>query len=133
MKIAILIFLTFFFFYSNSSAFDCDKAFFDRPVYHMCKQEELQIQQDTDIIKEKRDRFEKAIFTDAERQGKKQELEAALASTNKTPTEEFLINGFIRRQKDYLNEINYLEWKLTASKEEIEQIMDNYYEKANKK
>ena len=87
------------------------------------------IQAETEKIKTRRDDFAKLILEDASKVNKRQDLEDALASKNKTPSEEYLINSFIYKNKDLLDDINYQEWKLNTSIEEIEQIMENFYER----
>jgi len=133
MKISILCILTFLLFCSNSNAFDCEKAFLNPTVYRMCKTEETMILEETEKIKARRDNFAKLILEDAGKVNKKQELQAALASINKSPTEEFLINSFIYKNRNLLEDINFQEWKLTASKDEMEQIMENFYNRATSK
>jgi len=133
LAILWMIFITAFlilFITSNSNAFDCEKAFLNPLVYRMCKTEETMILEETEKIKVRRDNFAKLILEDAGKVNKKQELQAALASTNKSPSEEYLINGFIYKNKTLLEDINYQDWKLTASKDEMETIMNNFYDKA---
>jgi len=129
LRTLLFTILTLLFLCSNSNALDCDKAFLNHTVYRMCETEEAMIQQETEDIKRKRDNFTKTIFEDASKLNLRQDLETALASKNKSPGEEYLINKFIRKNKALLDEINYQEWKLTASKDEIEAIMTRYFEK----
>ncbi len=95
----------------------------------MCETEEAMIQQETEDIKRKRDNFAKVIFEDASKLNLRQDLETALASKNKSPGEEYLINKFIRRSKKLLDEIEYQEYNLNNSIKEIEAIMTQYFEK----
>ena len=129
MRTLLFTILTLLFLSSNINALDCDKAFLNHTVYQMCVTEEDMIRQEAEMIAILRDNFTKTIFEDASKLNLRQDLETALASKNKSPGEEYLINKFIRKNKALLDEINYKEWKLTASKDEIEAIMTQYFEK----
>jgi len=129
LRTLLFTILTLLFFCSNIHALDCDKAFLNHTVYRMCETEEAMIQQETEDIKRKRDNFAKVIFEDASKLNLRQDLETALASKNKSPGEEYLINKFIRRSKKLLDEIEYQEYNLNNSIKEIEAIMTQYFEK----
>jgi len=87
------------------------------------------IQVETERLKTRNADFLKIIFEDASKLNLTKDLKTALASKDKTPSEEYLINKFIQRNKTILDDIKYDEYKLSASKDEIELIMDNFYEK----
>ncbi len=127
MKVLSLCILAFFLFCNNSHALDCERAFLNPPVYRMCKTEADMIQTETEKIKVMKDNFAKLLLDDAEKAGKNKEMASALASVNKSPSEEYLINSFINKNKLILDDINYREWKLKASVDEIELIMENFY------
>ena len=136
MKILFLILLTLLL-SSNSHAQDfnlnCDKAFLNPIVYHMCNEEEAMIKADTQKLQARNDEFLKLLFEDAKKLNIYDDLQAALDSEHKTPTEEYLIHRLIYKNKKILEKIQYDEYKLAASKEEIEMIMKNYFDTASNK
>lgn len=108
---------------------NCERAYLNPLVYKMCMSEVQILQDDQEKLNVKMNYLASLIFADAEKEGKKQQLSAALNAENKTPSQEYMINRYILNHKILFEEIEYDKHKIKESKEELDQIMTDFLEK----
>ena len=108
---------------------NCERAYLNPLVYKMCMSEVQMIQDDQEKLSVKMNYLASLIFADAEKEGKKQQLSAALNAENKSPTQEYMINRYIFKHKILFEEIEYEKHKIKTSREELDQIMADFLEK----